>query len=220
MEDIDFKVYKTNIKDTNIEIYFFRDRFIGQSIGSSGIYEEEIINFLKQNFINDRLDGIFLDIGAHIGLYSCLISNLCPNMICYAFEPQPLLFRFLQTNTMNLFNVVTYNYAISNENSSGTLICDDCNSGHNFLSDKNDISFDKTTKIKVPIRKLDVFNIDFNRVKLIKLDIEGKEDLILNDINDKIKSGTLIIIEKEDYSNLVDYKLLYSYGGNLILMKR
>src|SRR5687767_3303147 len=36
-------------------------------------------------------EGVFLDVGANIGLFSTYIAKLLPKTRCYAFEPSPLL---------------------------------------------------------------------------------------------------------------------------------
>ena len=44
-------------------------------------------------------DGIYLDVGANIGLFSMYIMDRCPRAKVFAFEPMPSAFAALELNT-------------------------------------------------------------------------------------------------------------------------
>lgn len=43
-------------------------------------------------------DGVFVDVGANIGLFSLRIADVCPNAKIFAFEPMPAAFAALERN--------------------------------------------------------------------------------------------------------------------------
>ncbi|HRB19573.1 MAG TPA: FkbM family methyltransferase [Chitinophagales bacterium] len=71
---------------------------------------------------NIRKGDIVLDIGANIGFYTQLLSDLVgENGKVYAFEPDKKNYSYLQQNTGQLKNVAFFHKAVSNK--TGNLTC-------------------------------------------------------------------------------------------------
>ena len=144
-----------------------------------------------------------LDIGANIGYYSVLTSCLCPKSIIYSFEPHPAVFTALQKNAEIYKNIHPIQCGISNENKESVLYCDNKNiGGHSFLEDGfgksfNNGHFDEETMYKIPscLKTISSFNIDFSKIYLVKIDVQGLEKNVLEDIYDKVPSGALFMAE-------------------------
>jgi len=115
-----------------------------------------------------------IDVGAHIGYYSILFSNLIgKNGTVYAFEPEPKHFEFLKKNVQGYSNTKIILKAVSNKSSivefyvsKGKTGCDSL-----FPADFRE------EKIRVNTITLDSFisEIGFPEINLVKIDIEGAE---------------------------------------------
>jgi FkbM family methyltransferase len=177
---------------------------------------------------------ITLDIGANIGYYSVLSSVFCPNSTIYAFEPHPVVFKTLQMNASLYKNINPIQCGISDENKTAILYCDNKNiGGHSFLEDGfgktfNDGHFDETTMYTVEseLKTIDSFNIDFEKVKLVKIDVQGLEEKVANYIFSKVPSETLFIIEKFDgwETKLKEFNTKFAFvvpeDKNIIFIKK
>jgi hypothetical protein len=62
------------------------DHGVELSLHETGTYEKGILNYIRENFRND---GIFVDVGANIGLMSLFVSRYFPNATIHAFEAHP-----------------------------------------------------------------------------------------------------------------------------------
>jgi len=58
---------------------------------------------------------VIVEAGAFDGNETVLMSNIWPKGIIHAFEPVPMIFKWLKQNTVNCNNVQYYFYALSNK---------------------------------------------------------------------------------------------------------
>jgi FkbM family methyltransferase len=124
----------------------------------------------------------FIDIGANIGLYSLLAfkSLNCKN--CYAFEPNPIVFKSLQQNIELNYcqGIQVYNYAVSE--TAGTLYfaTTEAHSGTGKLVDAN---IEGSIKVKSVDKKIfdDIAAAD-KLPKVVKIDVEGHEPIVINEL--------------------------------------
>ena len=130
-----------------------------------GMFDEEILMLPKLV----AKGGVAVDVGAHMGLYSYVLSKICDTV--EAFEPVPNNWHILRA--YNAHNINVHDVALSSAEGKVTLNIPTYNNvliyGHASLS--NDFPAQK--KIQVSIRKLDDYN--FADVKFIKIDVEGHE---------------------------------------------
>jgi FkbM family methyltransferase len=154
-----------------------------------GVAESSIIKLISLLFGGGKK---FIDIGAHIGFYSILLSNDFEEL--YAFEPSTFQFEWLEKNICRngLSNINRFKIGIGDS-------IDDKNI-HVLSGDGGLNTFDMriaTTNVsldvyKCPIRPLDFFNI--KDIDLIKIDVEGLEEAVLNGALDSIKNYRPIIL--------------------------
>jgi FkbM family methyltransferase len=137
------------------------------------------------HFLASTPSPTILDCGANVGMASIYFKWLYPNAKIKAFEPDPTTFGLLQRNlNANRLDVESYNCALWDEDGELDFHVDAGDPGSLLMS--VNASRSKATSIKVPSRKLSDF-ID-GPVDFMKLDVEGAEHHVLNDL---IKSGKL-----------------------------
>ena len=143
------------------------------------------------------VDGdVILDIGANIGWYSLVLrNNIQRNVTFFAFEPEPLNFELLKKNIAHnhITNIEAVNKAVAEKSGQSTLfLYHPKNSGRHSLLDINP----QTNKsIQVETVNIEDFlngrGIDFKRIKLIKIDIEGYEVFALKNASTLLQSIAL-----------------------------
>ena len=137
---------------------------------------------------------VVFDIGANIGMYSLLLSDLVgDDGTVYAFEPDPDTFLMLLDNIKlsNKNNIIPVKVALSSTNSFATLNKPSINSGDafNFIRIVED-KFVESNKNLIETITIDDFIITNNIkcVDFMKIDIEGAEFLCLQGAKRLLKS--------------------------------
>lgn len=162
---------------------------VGRRIYKNGSYESELSDFIN-NYLQFNEGDVALDIGANIGWYSLLLDRKMPvGCQIYAFEPDPLNYQLLMFNIQlnGVSKVRAIKNALSNKKEIKKLYrYSNRNLGRHSLLNINTGDF-----VEVEALVLDDFlqeiNIDFNKVKFAKIDIEGYEYFAL--------SGALKVLE-------------------------
>lgn len=166
----------------NISILNYRFRLklnkenevLSNLIRMKGVYSHNDI-FLYEKILQPG--GSFLDIGANLGWYSLFASKIVgPKGRVFAFEPEQNNFQLLQHNceANNLANVTALNFGLSDRERIAELYMSKTNFGDYSLGRP----MDQTTGIQeVSLKRLDsVLSLeDFQRVQLIKIDVQGAE---------------------------------------------
>lgn len=165
-----------------------------------GYCEANLTNF----FIRYVQEGMtVIDIGAHIGIYSMLSSELVGlSGRVYSFEPTPWTFKILKTNTEKLANVTIFNQAVSD--TAQTLTFQDYGPGYGAYNSANSAGATginkKSKEITVDSVALDTFCREKSiRPDLIKIDAEGFEYEVLKGsqfiLGDKTNKRPIISME-------------------------
>ncbi|MGM0531524.1 MAG: FkbM family methyltransferase [Bacteroidota bacterium] len=149
----------------------------GRKIYKRGIYEEELSDFLIEN-LKFEDDDIILDVGANIGWYSVLFDKMTPaNVFIYAFEPDPDNFHCLTHNIQrnNRKNIIPVQKGISDKTEKKTLyLYKSSNTGRHSM-----LNINTQSTIEVETVKFDDFidkeGLNINKIKFLKIDIEGYE---------------------------------------------
>ena len=166
-----------------------------------------------------KKDMISIDIGSNWGRYTFEMSKYSKKV--YAFEPNPKLCRFLN----NVFdsNVKIEEIALSDKESKTNLRYVDTNLGISTIEEDNQLNGEnKISSIEVETKKLDQYA--FEPISLIKIDVEGHEQAILNgakNILEKFKPAIIIEIEERhkpnSISNITKFLEKIDYHGFFIL---
>jgi len=141
---------------------------MADKILEEGISDHALIKWCKQ-FLTE--DGIFVDIGAHIGTYSILLSKECKEV--YAFEPYKSNVDCIVIGTCinNLFNIQVENVALGEHKGSGLLKVFSEDGSCVTLSDSAGENF--IEEMEVEIRSLDSYNL--KNVNFLKITMPGSE---------------------------------------------
>jgi FkbM family methyltransferase len=149
---------------------------------SGNLLLTEISNSKEISFCNKQIQKNMnvIDIGANIGYYTVHLSNLVgSNGTVFAFEPDPLNFSILEKNVKlnDCKNVVLINKAVSNSCGATTLFQNSENSGgHSLINSEN---IQKTITVDT-ITLDDYFKNITISIDLVKIDVEGAEDFVIN----------------------------------------
>lgn len=177
--------------------------FIDYWIFMDGIYEG---NLIKSIVGSSEKGGVFLDIGAHIGVYSI---SLAGDFGCvYAFEPERKNFnelvRNIELNSIN--NVKVINKAVSDSKGYAKLyINQEENCGHSLMVNYSG-NYQKVRMVTLD----DFLKRKTVKVRLIKIDVEGAEIKVLRGgIRTIKKFHPMIIME-------LNRPVTESYGGNIL----
>ncbi len=127
---------------------------------------------------NAEDNDVFLDVGAHIGIYTVRLARRVAKVI--ALEPEPRNFNFLLKNIANngIDNKVDAMPIAASDRDGYAYLCITKSSGAHSLEDLGTCA----EKVKVVTLRIDtllrILNMD--GVDIVKIDVEGHEDKVLN----------------------------------------
>jgi len=140
-------------------------------------------------------DGVFLDIGAHFGLYSIFLAYHKPGLSCFAFEPAPDNFSVLQENcACNAKNqhIFCYPSAVGARSGAGFLRTNTSMGHHVVRSRKRGLD---ENLLEIEIFSLDDIFQEISRKYTndksiwMKVDVEGREMDVFSGGHMALKSG-------------------------------
>jgi len=141
-----------------------------------------------------------LDVGAHVGYYSLLAAKRVAQV--YAFEPDPESFELLtrSVNVNGYTNVKCFQAAVTNKTGRATFHVDSEAWGNSLCSEN----------VSNPVRQLDVETVCLDelyvsgslgdRIDLLKIDVQGAEELVLKGAERMLaKCQPIILMEVEPH---------------------
>lgn len=165
--------------------------FLSDSLFLLGEFEPNQTKIIKSLI---KKGDIVIDIGANIGYYTILMSQLVGDKgKVYAFEPEEENIRLIEKSIKynNIKNVILYPLALSDKDGEESFFINKVNmGGHSLIKTKESVK-----EIKMKIRKLDTL-INEDKIKLIKMDTEGSEKKVLKGAKKLIgKTDPILIME-------------------------
>lgn len=162
-----------------LRIQGYKRDAVGRGLYRRGVHEPGLTKYLVETYSNSP-GGNFLDVGANIGYFSCLLGKLAgPGGKVVSIEPEPQNRQLLETNLRlnNLSNVTVHPCAVGAADGTARMgIYKPANRGRHSLVD-----LDSCKKfIDVPVRRLDevLQNSGVPTWTLMKLDVEGFEPFV------------------------------------------
>lgn len=196
------------------------------------LYEYREVKFLRKNL---KSGDIFIDIGAHIGFYSLLASQIVGETgVVVGVEADPSVYeKFLNNIRLNNFkNIIALNYGVSDKKEIIKFGRNKYNTGKGSFLNKNGEMVDIQCLSLADIVKH--AGVEGKQIQGLKIDTEGFEYKILKPflLNNQNKNNLpqFIIVEYDNkdtvYQNkLTDllerhYKLIKKNPGNYIFIKK
>jgi len=158
----------------------------------------ELINLVEETFIYqvygiriEKRSPVIIDCGSHIGLSVLYFTHVFPNAKILCFEPDEDNFQLLKKNVEKngLTNITVYNLALTDSEGNGILYRGDASINSSLFAREG------THAAKVNFRRLS--SMLSTEVDILKLDVEGAEKTIIDDLilTGKIKLVNNIIME-------------------------
>ena len=176
------KVYYKLINDTFVIFRTKTDLRIKIRVRSTDLMTLTNVWMVNEYDIEDfeiNVNDTVIDIGAHIGLFSLLVSQRCKTGKILSFEPVRENFDLLVSNLKlnHIENVLPFNMAVSKNLDKLNLFLNDDQSAHSiFPKSSESISVESTSLQKI---------FEENKIsscKLLKLDCEGAEYEIIDSL--------------------------------------
>jgi FkbM family methyltransferase len=173
---------------------------VGDFISASLSNEPETFKFIMKQIKNCK---VFVDVGANIGGYAIRAAKYCK---VYAIEPLPRNYKILKINEkLNNAKVNSFNIAAGNKNGKVKLYYTQGNYGTSSIKQEQNYF------VEVEMKPLDEI-INEESIDLIKIDVEGAEDLVLEGARNCLRRTKMVIIEKNKESFPNAYKILKEEG--------
>lgn len=178
-----------------MQVHGVADVHVSAAIAASGVWEPRETQFLLDTL---RPGDVFVDVGANIGYFSLLASRLVgPEGAVLAFEPEAANYELLEANSLlnGCDNIHSYQVALGEENSSGTIYLNELNRGDHSLyppergRSGQDITIVNGSKL---------ISATHPRVNFIKIDTQGAECDVVRGLRELIAASArdlIMIIE-------------------------
>ena len=178
-----------------------------------GVIYDDIFRKNVYFFEAKTSEPFIIDCGGHIGLAVLYFKTLYPQARILTFEPNPETFALLQKNIAqnDLRGVEAMNMALTHDGQKDAILY----VGENFLQ-----AWDSTDTIEpnlwvnmheyrgIPVRSTRLSSYINERVDFLKLDIEGAEVAVLDELNGKLSAvGALTLEYHQNPANLAQGKL-------------
>ena len=164
--------------EQDVKMFLYLDSVLCKRIYNG--FELDEIQFLKSIL---KPGDVFIDIGANIGLFSLIASNIVgEDGLVYAYEPTPKIFSRLERNILlNKYkNVKIKNIGLSDKK--GTLNLQVSQNGfdawNTFATAENN-KFQESIPVTVSTIDDEFRDIEKDKIKFIKIDVEGWEKFVL-----------------------------------------
>lgn len=200
----------------------YPDDDIGRDIALYGSYEglslQAIEQLIDAGIICEAKGGVFMDVGANVGIYSCMLHDRFGKIL--SFEPHPITYRLLQFNieSNSIKNVTAYPFALSDNNNKFKL--------YDAIADnRGAATFEESEgaeSYEVSAAKGDdlVDGDEAGKISFMKIDVEGHEFETLVGCENLIKNSIPVIAfeaNKPDKNKSV-FDLLYAFGYTQFLV--
>jgi FkbM family methyltransferase len=183
-------------------------------------------DFLKKHQWILNLDiQTILDIGANKGQFAARFRFLFPETWIFSFEPIPEIYEQLCKRFATDSKFKAFNLGIGKESGSIDFFQNEFTDSSSAFPMKglHIESFPKTSvvkKIQIEIYSLDevVKSISISFPLLIKIDVQGFEEMVILGGKDTLKKASIVIIEVsfyELYENQVFFSSIYDYMQDL-----
>ncbi len=187
-------VFQVIHQDNTYQIHF-------PDSGNAGWHISNIISgkdypILPCGFKPERI----IDIGANIGAAAFFFTRVYPEADCYCFEPSPGTFDFLRKNTSPFPQIYIYNYGLSDIYSTARLYVGTSQCLQNSLYSSVEVQ-DAFEDVQIKQSAAELEDILSGKRCLLKIDTEGCEVPILQDLRDLLNAVDILYLEYHSESD-------------------
>jgi FkbM family methyltransferase len=148
--------------------------------------------------IND--EGVCLDIGANVGLFSYFYKYFNPNSTIHLFEPDERLIPVIELNMLTFQNYFIHNIALANHNGKESFYINNQSSQTNSKNKECVEIFGtgeqiKEIKINATTLKSFVNSKNIKNISCLKIDVQGAEYEILADSPEILVTTKQLLLE-------------------------
>jgi FkbM family methyltransferase len=160
------------------------------------------LRFLREFPFND---GLILDVGANLGIFTILLAKRLPEKQIHAFEPNPTTFKAMRTNFVRnrCPHAHAHQVAIAAHDGQVSLFADPIHRATTHIMTEQ-ASSDGTVgntsaMVRVPCLTLDSFlqTHGVKKIALLKVDVEGCENLVFQGARRLLDTGRAKVIYYE-----------------------
>jgi len=166
---------------------------------NSPVTNIEEVSFVKRYLENSK-KNIILDVGAHNGSYTDEVLKYFPDSNLYLFEPSKDKYINLKNKYLNKQNISIFNFCLSDSVGEKILFKNSKLDSRATLIHREEAHRNTYWDLEeiVKSNKLSEFwkiELGSKQIDLLKLDIEGEEFTVLNDVRDNLHKIKLIQFE-------------------------
>lgn len=162
-----------NFKFKNLELELYPDQNLSEG---EFLFYPELFNYKELKFLKSNLKGgdVFIDVGANVGLYSLLLSDVIANGKIISIEAYPVHAKRFKRNIelSGLNNIEVIENAVWNEKCQKTFKINNTDTGSNKL-------VEDTIEESITVSCDTLYNIikgyNLEKINGMKIDIEGAE---------------------------------------------
>jgi FkbM family methyltransferase len=172
------------------------------------MFEDDVLSSLLSDL---EADDVFYDVGANVGVYSCLVGNLIGADRVVAFEPHPGNAERLHDNVnLNSLEPTIFNYALSdNEGKVSLAVAVESHTtspGHNLIeinASVEEYGSESAQTITTDMVRGDDFiqKRDLPEPTVLKVDVEGAEYNVLRGLEETLSGSACRLVYCEVHKN-------------------
>ncbi len=179
---------------------------------------DSLVHIVREIFINfcyfvkiNKASPVIFDVGSNIGIATLFFKSFYPNAAIYSFEPDPDTFSLLDSNIRenNLTSVFRTKAGLSDFDGKSMLYVPHWSNGSSsILQEKIEIERGYASQCfalpesNIKEKEIDVIKCsDFirkhniERIDLLKIDAEGSEESIINDLRNRLDIIDFVVME-------------------------
>lgn len=162
-----------------------------------GFYESEVLEALRPHLA--RSGAVYWDVGTNFGLHAITAKRIAPHCTVVAFEPEPgLATRLAAHALLNEVAIEILPVALGDTDGRGTLFVHATNPGASTLRPWSGTSYEHCVDVPVRCAHSLVESGQAPMPTVVKLDVEGAEELALTGFGDLLARRELRAIVVED----------------------
>ena len=178
--------------------FFHAPSFAQRVAASRDLFPTKVDQFEKIIRANINSHEIFLDIGANVGYISLILAKKFPGARILSFEPFPQNREYFQLNHLESRNVELFPIGLSNKEENILFgipehLGDDENTGRVSAAVKAGET-SSVAQVLVGDEFLNSSECAGQPIRLMKIDVEGMEDKVLDGLTQTIRNFTPLII--------------------------